>query len=331
MKRLLSIALALLLILGAASAEETEQEIFQQLEDLTFDFSSGVGAWSTLLTVDRNGLFNGDFHDSDMGDTGDAYPNGTVYGCQFHGQFGAPVRVNDYAWTLPILSLEPDEGQLPEAIEEGVRYITSAPYGLEKAKEVTLYLPGTPVASLPEGFMFWSHLEQGVETLPCFALWSAADESGFVSEFLGDEDDGLSLGIANPWREVTEEELKAYLGISFGIPKDAEDVAYYVLNEGELLEMQFSADDRLYNARIKKTDAFTDISGMYETWSGMLAKTLKGCPAVYWSSIREEEDVHLLLWYDASAGLMYSLSVIAPDLDGYDLTPAAEAVYQPVK
>jgi hypothetical protein len=49
---------------------------------------------------------------------------------------------------------------------------------------VTIFVPGTPVEHLPEAFIPWSHLletDPDAKELPCYAIWSEADEAGFIS------------------------------------------------------------------------------------------------------------------------------------------------------
>jgi hypothetical protein len=184
MKKLTAILVAVMMtiLVGTAGCAETT-DLFAQLNGQVFEFSSGVGGWNTELIIGENGAFTGNYHDSEMGETGDGYPDGTVYGCAFHGQFSDPQQVDEHTWTAKV-SLEPDEGQVPEAIEDGIRYVTSVPYGLEKAETVTIWLPGKPVEGLPEAFIFWSHLQDidpDAKELPYFAIWSEADEAGFIS------------------------------------------------------------------------------------------------------------------------------------------------------
>lgn len=167
-------------------AEEAPEkaDILNLLNGREFEFCSGAGAWSTEITFGEDGTFSGLFHDSEMGEAADAYPYGTVYGCLFHGQMGGAEQIDDLTWKLTVLSLEMDEGQVPEAIEDGIRFVTCDPYGLRQDDEVILYLPGTPVDSLPEEFFFWTHLmeiDPDAETLPYLAFWDEAAESGFVS------------------------------------------------------------------------------------------------------------------------------------------------------
>jgi len=189
MKKVLVIFLSVVIMAMAASCAGAEtKDLFDQINGKTFDFASGVGGWNTELIVGENGFFTGNYHDSEMGETGDGYPDGTVYGCSFHGQFTDPVMTDEYAWTVK-LTVEMDEGQVPEAVEDGIRYVTSVPYGVEKAQTVTVFLPGTPVERLPEGFLFWSHLQEidpDAEVIPYYAIWSEADEAGFISDIVSE-------------------------------------------------------------------------------------------------------------------------------------------------
>ena len=186
MKKLTAIlvsAMMMVLMVSAGCAETASPDLFSQLNGKIFEFSSGAGAWGTELTMGENGAFTGNYHDSEMGETGEGYPDGTVYGCMFHGLLTDPQPVDEYTWTVRV-SVALDEGQVPEAIEDGIRYVTSPPYGLEKAEKVTVFLPGTPVEHLPEAFIPWSHLletDPEAKELPCYAVWSEADEAGFIS------------------------------------------------------------------------------------------------------------------------------------------------------
>ena len=189
MKKLALLAAALMLFAAvSASAETTSADLLAQMNGQLFEFSSGVGAWSTELLLGEDGAFTGSFHDSEMGETGEGYPDGTLYGCAFHGRLSDLKALDEYTWAAKI-EVEQDEGQVPEAIEDGIRYVTTAPYGLEKAQTVTLYLPGTPVESLPEGFIPWSHLQEtapDAAALPYFAIWSEADEAGFIADMFSE-------------------------------------------------------------------------------------------------------------------------------------------------
>ena len=184
MKKIVLFLAAAVLLVTAACAGAEENSLFDKLRGQTFIFSSGVGGWGNELTFGEDGSFTGDYHDSEMGETGEGYPDGSLYGCVYHGQLTDPVQADEYTWTAGI-TVEPDEGQVPEAIEDGIRYVTSEPYGVAKAQTVVIYLPGKPVDQLPEGFLSWSHLQEtdpDAKTLPFFAIWSEADDAGFVAD-----------------------------------------------------------------------------------------------------------------------------------------------------
>jgi hypothetical protein len=164
----------------------SEDNLFEALAD-QFSFASGAGGWSTELMINDDGSFTGDYHDSDMGDMGDDYPNGTIYVSKFSGRFGDVKKVNDttYSMRLQEISLENEVGE--EWIEDDVRYVASEPYGLENADEIMVYLEGTPTADLPEEFLNWIAMprawgENIPDVLPCQGLYNVAAQEGFFGE-----------------------------------------------------------------------------------------------------------------------------------------------------
>ena len=216
MKRIAALLTAAIMMIAmvCVSAENAESDLASQLEGQRFEFSSGAGAWATELIMGKSGSFIGNYHDSEMGETGEGYPDGSVYGCTFHGTISDLNQADEYTWTAKI-SVEQDEGQVPEAIEDGIRFVTTAPYGLENAKSVTVFLPGTPVELLPEGFMVWSHLQEiapDTATIPYYAIWNEADEAGFVSDLLSGTLGGPVSGGWTPAADpaVTEERIALF-------------------------------------------------------------------------------------------------------------------------
>lgn len=158
---------------------------FVDLSGWEFLFGSGVGAWGTTLRVEADGSFTGQYHDSDMGSNGDTYPNGTVYLCDFTGSFTEPERVNDYTYLVRIDNITLAEEPEREEITEGTRYIYSEPYGMEDAEEIWIYLPGAPIAELPEGYRSWVgyyNLDNAPDTgLPFYGLYNVNPQNGFSS------------------------------------------------------------------------------------------------------------------------------------------------------
>lgn len=328
---MLGIIMALTLTWGCA---ETAEPVLEAMAGLTWEFSSGAGAWSTELEIQPDGTFTGRYHDSEMGEVGEDYPDGTLYGCTFHGKFTPMEQVDEHTWKLRVDELAMDEGQVPEAVEDGIRYVTAEPYGLSAGDEMALYMPGTPVAGLTDDMVFWAHLpvpEERPDALTDWLLYSAGNESGFVG-WLPEEETTL----ANPWLDMTAEELEQTAGVTFGVPEGAEDVIYRYLPAEGLAEMQFTWNGGEYTARIQRADLeegqLANISGMYFAWDNEEAVTIGRCPGTIGQAQCGSVDwVELCLWYDMAPGLMYSLSVSTTDLDGLDLVAIAEQVYIPVQ
>ena len=188
MKRLLTIALVISMMLFGMLASAETAPTLEALSELEWTFCSGAGAWATTLQIDADGAFAGAYHDSEMGDAGEDYPKGSVYGCLFHGRLSIVGQVNDDTWTVHVDEVEMDEGQVPEAIEDGIRYVTADPYGIKAGHDMLLFLPGTPVEELPEGFLFWAHLIGTDATeLPYYGLYDETEDTGFIGEAPLDE------------------------------------------------------------------------------------------------------------------------------------------------
>lgn len=165
-----------------------DEKLFSQMTN-TFRFLSGAGGWSTELYLKEDGSFTGLYTDGEMGSYDLAlFPNGTVYICEFSGSFTQPEMLSDFVYSVRVQSLNYGE---PEMVtyEDGLRYITSTPYGLENADEVLIYLPGYPVAELSEeaqGWLqsakeFWGLKSEDPKTLPFFVLYNVNEGYAFSS------------------------------------------------------------------------------------------------------------------------------------------------------
>ena len=148
---------------------------------LLLSFSSGAGAWTTELLLQRDGTFTGLFNDSDMGVTGEGYPNGTRYVCTFSGRFSDFRQIDEYSCALTLSELTSDYEKGREWIEDGVLYVSSVPYGLEEGTEFILYLPDTPTEGLSEEFLSWwpgRFSQEPPKTLELFGLYTVEMEHG---------------------------------------------------------------------------------------------------------------------------------------------------------
>ncbi|MBQ3403896.1 MAG: hypothetical protein IJG63_00555, partial [Oscillospiraceae bacterium] len=159
-------------------------ELFSQLAGKEFYFSSGAGGWSTDVQIKDDGSFSGSFHDSDMGDTGEGYPNGTMYVCSFSGRFSDVVKLSDSEYSMQLRSITTEKAKDESWIEDGVRYIASDPYGFDNGKEFRVYMPGSKTADLPEEFIQWVAMPRAwgsniPETLPMTGIYNVAGQMGF--------------------------------------------------------------------------------------------------------------------------------------------------------
>ncbi|MDR1599995.1 MAG: SH3 domain-containing protein [Oscillospiraceae bacterium] len=148
-----------------------------------FTFSSGAGAWSVMMTVYPDGTLSGYYHDSDMGDDGPGYPNGTRYERYFAGQFGKAVKLNDYEYSLNLDYITGSGSDGDEAIIDGVRVITSE-IGIYIGDGFRLYLPGRSTADLPQGFKDWTGLsnEDLTGRMTFYGLYNVRGDYGFRSD-----------------------------------------------------------------------------------------------------------------------------------------------------
>ncbi len=141
-----------------ASLPAPEEGLLPFAVPMKMMFASGAGAWDTLLTLHPDGSFEGDYHDTDMGDSGPGYQS-TQYVCRFHGRFRDITQVTGTSWSLMLEELVLDTGhpigeEWVETIRtnEGsynLRYISSEPYGfntvddgpLKPGAQFMLYTP----------------------------------------------------------------------------------------------------------------------------------------------------------------------------------------------
>jgi len=198
-----------------ATAEQTSFS-FADVADLEFYFSSGAGGWRTVLHIHDDGSFDGVYSDSDMGSNGNEYPNGTVYYSEFFGNFTEPEPVDAYTWRFQIDQLEYAH-EFGEVITDGFRYIYSDAYGLAGAEELHIYLPGVPIAQLPEAYRSWVgyyNLEAIQETeLPFYGLYNVTEENGFSSYHIPSPADQIRDRVSAT--EIVVKEIEAQLQEAF--------------------------------------------------------------------------------------------------------------------
>jgi len=167
-------------VLPETQYEDKDNLTFSELSGMEFMFSSGAGAWRTIVTIESDGSFTGHFFDSDAGGGEESYPKGIRNECYFSGQFSALTKTGAYEYTMECISLEINGTVGEEKIVDEVLVITSEPYGFYNADEFKLYLPGKNPNELPEGFLNWDQGFAADETLESYGLYNVSEEQGFV-------------------------------------------------------------------------------------------------------------------------------------------------------
>jgi len=175
------------------SVDEDAAFLFDYVNGWEFCFCSGAGAWDTTLRVNKDGSFEGVFHDSDMGDSGEGYPNGTFYYSKFTGKFTDVEKVSKYVYEATVTDLTYENTPDEKEIIDEMLYVYSAAYGIADTEKVQFYLPGAQTDELPEGYMEWirmlhfyayvgSEFYRDIpEELPFCGLYNIDGEDGFYS------------------------------------------------------------------------------------------------------------------------------------------------------
>lgn len=160
-------------------SESEEENIFVNLQNTEFYFASGAGGWQTVMSIEKDGSFTGEYSDADMG-------TGQYYLSNFSGQFTEPVKVNDYTYSVQIAELNYAQEVGSEEQKEEMLYTYADAYGIAGAEEILIYLPGAPLEKLPESYKNWVHYEislagDSVTELPFYGLYNETEECGFSS------------------------------------------------------------------------------------------------------------------------------------------------------
>ena len=157
--------------------------ILDTLVGKNFVFSSGAGGWGSSLSIGPNGTFSGVYHDSDMGSTGPGYPGGTISESKVSGQFTRPHQVSPTLYEVDIENLQYEKPVGSSEIKENRKYEYSEAYGISKNHRMAIYLPGTPISSMPEELRLYSYglIPEDSQTLPVHVI--QGDMEGFFIEY----------------------------------------------------------------------------------------------------------------------------------------------------
>lgn len=165
----------------------TQDDInFESLENLDLYFSSGAGAWYSSIHMNKDGNFVGEHHDSDMGAS-------TIYKCKYSGKFSNLQKLDDYTYSMILDTLDCEGSRGESYTENGVKYVTSYPYGLTKSRESTnvfaedflLLLPNTPTNAVPTEALNWWPLRYSKDKpdiLSLYCIYNVCTQEAFFTK-----------------------------------------------------------------------------------------------------------------------------------------------------
>lgn len=171
-----------------SNSEKSESSVLSKNETSAFElmptqfiFSSGVGNWRTVLNIDKDGSFTGEFSDSDMGIGGEDYPNGTTYICNFNGKFSTPKKIDEYMYSMKLTSMVVENNEGDTYYDNGVKYVYSKPNGMDNASDFKIYFPGIKISDLPKQVVAWCPIGTSeAETLPYYVIYNEVGQSAFI-------------------------------------------------------------------------------------------------------------------------------------------------------
>ena len=187
-RKLSALLLAALLCLLSAACDTQPAPTLPGDYPMELEFSSGAGAWRTLLILNADGSFTGHYSDSDMGDAGEDYPNGTLYLCSFSGRFEVLPTTDTGATPLHLTELTCEQEPGTQEIRDGILHVYTGPHGfyngVELSSDFVLYPPTTPTTAASDNLLSWwpGRFEPvQPDTLGVYALENPVAGSAFFS------------------------------------------------------------------------------------------------------------------------------------------------------
>ena len=136
------------------------------------------------------------------------------------------------------------------------------------------------------------------------------------------------IGMPNPIRESTAEDILNTLGVTFSVPEGAENVQYSVIGDS-LAQMDFVWNNAECTARAEPSGetSLKDISGFYYNWKNSAELKVGYNEAkANWTKDENGNSVGICIWWDAAPGIMYSVSMKS-NANAENLKKLANAVY----
>lgn len=161
---------------------ENNTSVFETIAG-QFVFSSGVGAWGTVINLNSDGSFSGEYHDSEYGEQGEGYSNGMRYISEFSGRFSQAEQIDTYIYSIKLENFETATTPGNVYYENDIKFVCTEPYGFDGSQEFLLYTPGIAIDELPENFKMWlqGFLDvENTEILPYYGIYNVDTGETFI-------------------------------------------------------------------------------------------------------------------------------------------------------
>lgn len=138
-----------------------DTKVIEKLEDVykklskSFVNSGGAGNSGTILKINKDGSFEGEYHDVDMGSNNPKYPRGTIYISKFKGKFTNLTKIDDYEYMVTINDLIYTNSEGEKIDNDGFRVINTKYEGLKNNQDISIFLPGKPSNQIPKELNNW--------------------------------------------------------------------------------------------------------------------------------------------------------------------------------
>lgn len=159
---------------GTAEEEVTEENVLSKMQK-NYTMTSLTESWSSDLTVQEDGSFEGTYH-TDLEDGSYMY----VY----TGSFSGPSRIDNHRFSLKLDSAVVKSAEEAGEPENGAQYSeTDTAEGFAGTEEFYLFLPGTTMSEISESASEDSLFAMGysaTDTLDCYVLVNPATRQAFA-------------------------------------------------------------------------------------------------------------------------------------------------------
>lgn len=168
---------------GTPLTDEEISSFFASHAD-TFLMSSGAGGWGSFMTVNSDGSFDYNYHDSDFD---------MFYICHAQGQLGNVVMIDEYTYKVEILEMtfeyEVDsEWTVTDTDGSEINYTASDSYGLHQGDILTYFARDIDAAALPDGYTFWYCAPRALDQdnipdpFPLAGYYNAVEEAAYIED-----------------------------------------------------------------------------------------------------------------------------------------------------